>query len=80
MSKLIPRIKTTNANWPDRQALKYHNILINKYWKSQNDTSAGTLPEFSIQNRSSSQARDISWDMQTVSHLLKRTVTGSTLE
>ena len=80
MSKLIPRIKTTNANWPDRQAIRYHNKLINKYWKNQNDTSAEPLPEFSVQNRSSSQARDISWDMQTVSHLLKRTVTGSTLE
>ena len=31
MSNLIPRIKTTNANWPDRQAIRYHNKLINKF-------------------------------------------------
>ena len=80
MPELIPYIKTSNSIWPNRKAIRFHKKLINKHWKNQNGTNAEQLPGFTLQNRSNSQALDISWDTQTVAHLLKRTVTGSTLE
>ena len=80
MPELISYIKTSNSTWPNSKAIRFHKKLINKHWKNQNGTNAEPLPEFTFQKKLNSQAMDISWDMQTVAHLLNRTVTGSTLE
>ena len=80
MTGLIPYIRTANSTWPNQQAEGFHKKLINKHWKNQNGINVEPLTEITSQKRSNSQTLDISWDMQTVSHLLNRTVTGSILE
>ena len=80
MTGLIPYIRTANSTWPNQQAEGFHKKLINKHWKNQNGIKVEPLAGFTFQNSSNSQTLDISWDMQTVSHLLNRTVTGSNLE
>ena len=66
MPELIPYTKTSNSTWPNKTAIRFHKKLINKHWKNQNGTNAEPLPGFTLQNRSNSQALDISWDMHTV--------------
>ena len=69
-------IKTSNDNWPDSQAKRQHKKFINKFWKQVNVEEQKPITDLRPQNRSNLQTRDITWDIPSVSHLLKRTVTG----
>ena len=80
MSRSLHYIKTSNDIWPDHQAKRVHKKLINKHWKKEDIVKGEPLIEFDHQNRSNHQILDITWDIRSVSHLLKRTVTGANLE
>mgnify|MGYP003304258302 FL=1 len=73
-------IKTSNDNWPDSQAKRHHKKFINKFWKQANVEEQKPITDLRPQNRSNLQTRDITWDIPSVSHLLKRTVTGPNIE
>ena len=80
MSRSLHYIKTSNDIWPAHQAKRVHKKLINKHWKKEDIVKGEPLIEFDHQNRSNHQILDITWDIRSVSHLLKRTVTGANLE
>ena len=80
MASPLNYIKTSNNIWPDSQTKRLHKKFINKHWKQMNIEEQEPITDIKHQNRSNLQTLDIIWDIQSATHLLKRTVTGPNLE
>ena len=73
-------IKTSTDTWPNSKAKKLHKKFLNEHWKQVDSEEHKQLPDLHFKNRSILQTPDITWDIRSVSHLLKRTTTGVNLE
>ena len=80
MASLINYIKTSDNIWPDSQTRRLHKKFINKHWKQVNIEKQEPISDINPQNRSNQHTLDITWDIQSATHLLKRTVTGPGIE
>jgi len=76
----INYLKTSNSFWPNEQCSDFHKTLIEKNWRNFQGSDLVDLTGSPPLIRAVSNSRDFSWDSSTVSHLLKRTVIGPTIQ
>ena len=73
-------LETSKFSWPSKHCHDFHRTLIEKNWEFHKKSNAVDLKRSTSPNSTVLGARDFFWDSDSVSHLLKRTVTGSTIQ
>ena len=80
MEKKIIYFKRSKYSWPNNHCFNYHNDLIKENWNSNHHINTPKVNLDKELNRPFLQSRDFYWNSTTASHLLKRTVFGSTMQ
>ena len=80
INKNISYFKKENLSWPNNHCSEFHSDLINKSWNGNSLFLEKNISDDHKSNSVPLQIRDFQWDVDSASHLLKRTIVGSTMQ
>ena len=76
----ISYFKKENLSWPNDSCSEIHKNLINKSWNADSLFLEKNISDDHKSNSIPLESRDFQWNVNTASHLLKRTIVGSTMQ
>ncbi len=74
------KLQDSDLLYPDKNSILIHQNLIKKNWKNHNNTKLSKTTDANFEKKIINSSRDFFWNHINASHLLKRTLIGSSIQ